>query len=122
MDKLLATDPATLALWLALGAAAGLAFANVLTLLGRLLALRYPRVGEVLIRSGSDFKGSFEAMKLPPGTPSVSAQPVDEAAKAIVESPAGPSVAPPPRPDAEAPGGSSGASSFPRDPKLPPMV
>jgi len=41
---------------------------------GRMIAPWEPRVAEVLIRFGNDTKGAREAIRLPPGTPSVSAQ------------------------------------------------
>lgn len=47
---------------------------------GRSIAHWKPRFAEGLIRFGADMKGLSEAIKLPPGTPSVSAAPVHEVA------------------------------------------
>lgn len=72
--------------------------------LGRALAkTRFSRAGEMLLRLSVDLRGLLEAFRQPAGTPSVSAQPVAEATAAIVQSPAGPTVAPPPMPPKEPP-------------------
>lgn len=47
-----------------------------LPILGRLVASANPRVGEALIRAGSDVKGALEARQLPAGSEAVSAKPM----------------------------------------------
>lgn len=74
-----------------LGTAAFLVLA--LPIVGRLIATWKPRAGEALIRAGADIGGALGVRKLEPGTPSVSAQPLQESAAAVAASQ--PSVAPP---------------------------
>ncbi len=57
--------------------------ALALPILGRVLAPFHPRAAEVLIRLGADLHGLVQAVRLPKGTPSVSALPVDTAAVSV---------------------------------------
>lgn len=57
--------------------------ALAMPLLGRVLAPFHPRAGEVLIRLGADLQGLVQAVRLPRGTPSVSALPVDTASVSV---------------------------------------
>ena len=94
---------------------------TIVAAIGRALAkTKYTRLSEALLRLGMDIKGAGETLKTEVGTPSVSAQPLPESSKAIVESAAGPSVAPPALVKAESEDTPTNPK-IPADPKLPPI-
>ncbi len=70
----------------------------VLPPLGRFVSTWKPRAGEAMIRFGTDLKGVAETFKLPKGTPSVSAPPIESVV--VVEPVSKPKEAPhvPPMP------------------------
>ncbi len=91
---------------------------QLFAVLGRIFALKWPRLGEARIRGGSDLKGMAQTLQLPPGTPSVSAQPLLESAPIIAASsptmaPAAPTSKPPMPPTVDP------ATSLPAPPRLP---